>query len=219
MAILKLQVDDPIEGVLKYSKGKFYESNYGKAGRMMYSLQSDDVMFLDIDVCDEPDMLFANVGVGVGDPFRLTLRKRMRGARFYEVRRLSEAAEPAQEPSQIERELNASLNHYRQQRAASTPSKATPPAAAKAGATPRPLEPTQQVNPIAIVPAPERPRAGSLMASALVASIDAVIIAQEYAAAKSLPLVFGPEDVRAIAATLYIQHGKDSQYQRPAVAR
>ena len=55
------------------------------------------------------------------------------------------------------------------------------------------------------------PRASSVMGRALMAAIDAASQAQEYAASKGIAVEFGPEDYRAIAATLYIQAAKDPQ--------
>jgi hypothetical protein len=57
------------------------------------------------------------------------------------------------------------------------------------------------------------------MASALVAAVDAVLIARDYAAAKGLTIEFFAEDVRTIANTLYIAHTKDPQHARAAGGR
>lgn len=215
MAIIKLQLNEPLEGVLKYARGKHYDSQFGREGRTMYSLESGDVIFIDEGICDDPDALFHNANVGVGVRFRLTLRKR--GGKYYEVRRL-DAAAPAPEKSKLERDLEASIWQAQQQRATVATSEKVDPSPATSAAqeaNSRKETPSQQSShPIAIVP-PAKPRAGSLMASALVASIDAVLIAQEYATAKGLAVTFGPEQVQRIAATLYIQHSQNNrQYQR-----
>ncbi len=52
-------------------------------------------------------------------------------------------------------------------------------------------------------------RASSLMGAALITAIDAATLAQQYAASKGIALEFGAADLRAIAATLYIQAAKD----------
>jgi len=53
-----------------------------------------------------------------------------------------------------------------------------------------------------------------LMGDALIAAIDAVKHAEAYARSNGIPVEFGPQDVRALAATLYIQASKDpQQYQ------
>jgi hypothetical protein len=217
MAILKLQLDKPVEACLKYAKGKFYDSKFpGQDGQLMYSLTSGKCVFLP----DTMDETFASKNIGADVPFVICMRKTRAGAKFYQVERLSDAAEPEtpfDPPSKLESMLAASLAHEQQRKAAVTPSKSSLPPVA---ATEAPIsQAPQQINPIAIVPAPERPRAGSLMASAMVAAVDACIIAQEYAQSKGLALAFGHEDIRAIAATLYIQHSKDPQYAQRAGGR
>jgi hypothetical protein len=221
MAKIKLELDRPIQGATKFAKGKFFGSQYPDGDSTMYGLASGDVIFVEHKHCQEPDELFASKQIGANEPFEICLRKSRSGAKYYEVKRLSEAAEPALDParypdaaggfaSKLERDLAASVAHVQQQRkAAVTPSKIAPSsvAATTAGVGVVPNA-SQHVNPIALVP--ERPRAGSLMSSAMVAAVDAVIIAQAYAASKGLAIAFGPEDIRAIAATLYIQHGKDN---------
>jgi len=45
--------------------------------------------------------------------------------------------------------------------------------------------------------------------AALVASIDAALAAEQYAAAHGLSVRFGSEDLRAMALSLFIQHARD----------
>lgn len=226
MAILKLQLNVPVEASLKFAKGKPFESKFpGNEGQLMYTLTSGECVFLPL----EADEIFASRHIGVNEPFVMCMRKTSRGAKYLEVHKLSDAAEPDEpqldptrypdengnvaRPSKLERDLTASIQQAQQRKAASS-SKSTPPSAGTASTQ----GPTPQNNPIAIVPAPEKPRAGSLMASALVAAVDAIAIAQEYAKSKDMAITFNAEDVRAIAATLYIQHGKEhSQYGRQGV--
>jgi hypothetical protein len=207
MSKVKLELNEPLEGALKYARGKHYDSTIpGKGGSMMYSLASGDVIFLDEDICDEPDELFAGAHVGAGVPFNLTLRKR-NGQRYYELRRLSDAAEPARHtpapapPSKLESQLAASIDHVKAQRTP-TPSKVTP------AATERSQGSTQQVN----------HSAAHMMAAALISAIDAGVLAQQYAASKGFELQFFAEDYRAIAATLYIQACKDPLFAERAAA-
>lgn len=51
--------------------------------------------------------------------------------------------------------------------------------------------------------------ASSVMGAALMAAIDAVKEAEEYAKRKGIPVEFGPADLRAIANTIYIAATKD----------
>lgn len=52
-------------------------------------------------------------------------------------------------------------------------------------------------------------KASAVMGSALIAAIDAAKLAEQYAASKGIAVEFGPEDLRAIANTIYIQAWKD----------
>ena len=49
----------------------------------------------------------------------------------------------------------------------------------------------------------------SHLQQALVSSIDAVIAAEQYAAAKGFSVRFGSEDLRAMALSLFIQHARE----------
>jgi hypothetical protein len=49
------------------------------------------------------------------------------------------------------------------------------------------------------------------MCAALCAAIDAAAEAESYARKKSLTVEFGAEDIRAIAATLFIQHNQHNK--------
>lgn len=55
--------------------------------------------------------------------------------------------------------------------------------------------------------------ASSVMGAALIAAIDATKAAERYAKEQGLEFEFGPDDVRAIANTLYIQACKDPLFQ------
>lgn len=54
--------------------------------------------------------------------------------------------------------------------------------------------------------------ASSVMGAALMAAIDAATEAKQYAASKGITLEFKPEDLRAIANTLFIAASKDSLF-------
>jgi hypothetical protein len=194
MPKVKLEANVPLEGALKYARGKHYDSTIpGKMGSMMYSLTSGDVIFLDEEICDEPDELFRGAHIGAGDTFRLVLRKgKNGGGKYYELHKLGAAAAPAPEPpTRLESELRASIDHVQAQRA--TPSQKQPAA---------PAAPVQTAQ-------PNNHSAAHMMAAALISAIDAGVLATQYATSKGLTLAFGAEDYRAIAATLYIQACKD----------
>jgi hypothetical protein len=225
MGKIKLELNTPIEGALKYAPpGRRYDSTIpGKQGSVMYSLQSGECFFLDEDVCDEPDRMFKDAGIGAGDPFRLTVRKR-NGQRYYELKKLSDAAEPALDPrrypdengafdglptslpsSKLEQDLQASVDQAKAQRA--TPSKNGPAAPVSRTVNTNATTAGQHSNAIAV------PRgqtvSSSLMGAALISAIDACQIGAAYGRSKGLDIQFCEGDYRAIAATIYIQACKD----------
>lgn len=64
--------------------------------------------------------------------------------------------------------------------------------------------------------------ASEVMGAAMRAAIDALVIAGEYAATRGFSLKWNEEDVRATAASIYIQHHRDASFgvrtQQPAAA-
>lgn len=217
---LKLEFNRPAEAALKFAKGKRGESTIpGKGDWFMFSLVSGQVLFIDSDDCQDPDEMFAAANIGARDPFTITLRKSRQGARYLEVHALADAQEPAldparypdaagtfEAPSRLEAQLAASIP-YAQQRKAATPSKITPSAAVATNAAPTRVATPTPIN--ATAQAQQGTRASNAMAGALIASVDAALIAQAYAADLGFQLHFSPEDVRAIAATIFIQASKD----------
>ena len=212
MAKIKFELDKPVTAALAYAKGLFGESKFPDGDFYTFTLTSGDVMFIDLKRCEDPNKLFESKNIGARDPFVICLRKTRAGGRYFEVHKLSEAQEepaaldPARypdnagafiPPSKLESDLVASLAEQQRKALAS---KLTPSVPAVESIT------KQLPNPIALVPAAPV----SLMSKAMVAAIDSAIVAQQYATSKGLLLCFAAEDIRAIAATLYIQHSKDA---------
>jgi hypothetical protein len=213
MPKISIELNKPIEGALAYDKGKFGESKYPGGDYYTYTLVSGDVMFLEQRICDEPDELFRENGVGQGDPFRLTLRKSRTGGKYYEVHRLTPLPEPEPEPSQLERQLTASIEQHVQDKRQAQPAKVAPTATAGIN-----QQHQRQSNP---TPAPThvgQTRASAAMAAAMVCAIDALAIAQQYASSRGIHISFGPEDIRTTAATIYIQACKDPLFMERTAA-
>ena len=232
MPKLKLELGQTYELALKYAKGKFYESTIpGLEGSLMYSLTSGDVIFLP----ESADEMFANAYIGAQESFSICRRKTKQKGEFYEVHKLSDAAEPDLDPtrypdqngdvaprstpaeSKIERDLAESLRQAQQRKG--TLSKVSPSAAATtrtAGVLP---SAPHSNNPIAMVPAPAQgTRASNVMAGALCAAVDAALIARDYAAAKGLVVTLDFEALQKLAATMYIQACKDPLFTERAAA-
>ena len=85
-----------------------------------------------------------------------------------------------------------------------------PAQVAQQAAAPQPVAPR---DPGGIPPvAPSSGSASAILSAALIAAIDAASNATRYAQSKGMALEFGPEDIRALAATVYIQGCKDPLY-------
>lgn len=250
MAKVKLEVNTPLEGALKYAlPGKHYDSTIpGKQGAVMYTLMSGDVFFLDEDVCDEPDRLFADAGIRAGTPFSLTVRKR-NGQRFYELHNLATQrvasperayvtppappAPPAANgapapnwddiPTSMPPRTPAPEPSREEALLEASIARAKAQKAQRAAATATPAAPSQPARessqPSNVTPiAAGHTRASSIMGAALISAIDACILAEQYARTKGIELEFGHEDYRCVAATLYIQACKDPLFAERASA-
>jgi hypothetical protein len=69
--------------------------------------------------------------------------------------------------------------------------------------------PTRKPTASATSPIQGNPLASSLMSAALIAAVDAAQAAERHAEDRGIPVKFGPDDIRAIANTLYIQASRD----------
>lgn len=206
MPKIKLELNEPLEASLKYATGKHYDSTIpGKAGAMMFSLKSGDCIFLEEDICDEPDRLFADARIGAGEPFRLTVRKR-NGQRYYELKSLSDAAEPQPDPPSREAVLLEASITQAKQRKAVTPQCAPPVPVAtnNRGTAHSVVAPTAPTN----VTAPDK-SASYVMGLALMAAVDACIAAQNYAHAQGFEMEFDCASIQKTGCTIYIDARKD----------
>lgn len=221
MATIRFEPNIPVDLALKYDEGRFTEGKRDYIGRdgkprklpdqMMYTTVNGDQFYLDLPQSEE----FEKLGIRRGEPVSICKRVINR-VPSWEFQRLSDASEPSHEhrpaaaggfeklPTEInatplERKLTESVNQVRARRAVS---QATPAAA-----------PAQNTQPSAPphngTAAAGQTRSSAIMGAALIAAIDATLLAERYAESKGMDVAFGPEDYRAIAATLYIQACKD----------
>jgi hypothetical protein len=177
----------------------------------------------------ECGQIFTDQGIGLNELFRIQFRKTAAGAEYYDVRKLSDASEPALDPRRypdengqvtpfdalptsidstpIERKLTTSINQVNQrkaERALETPAR---PQSTQQSSTPQSTPNTSNVSaPIA------HTVISRIMASALCASIDATQEAERYAHSKGMELEFDSEDIRAISNTIFIQLSKDPAF-------
>jgi hypothetical protein len=196
---VKLNLNQPVVMALKRTDGKFFESKFpGREGSVMYSVVladgSEEKLFVP-EGCSE-----AFRGLRPMEVFRITQRKTQSGEVYYEVNTSAaktngHAAQPQPEaPTPLESTLAASIAHVQAQKAATSAT--------------------------STAPAPEQSKssnmAADLVAASLIAAIDGLLTAMEYARSKgietSLDLEFNAEDVRCLAATTYIQASKSPLY-------
>lgn len=179
----------PVTLVLKFDKGKLITNGYGES--YMWSLENDRVAFVPPVVEDQRKAL----GIGKGEPFEV--EKTGAGKRVeWRVRRLE-----ADEPSKLEEQLRKSLAVIEAKRNGANQ-------AANGGGQPVPAgrpenKPTDTTSPKpnSIV----HTKASKLLASALLASIDAYCEAQAEANARGMQISFNGDNVQATANTLLIQ--------------
>jgi len=241
MAKIRFEPNLPVEVALKFADGKRSPTKLrDESGNvrtdvpdeMFYTLCGDDTMYVPLHVADKITAL----GIRKMELFSICKTVRNKVTKW-EVERVGDTATAALPPTRaandpddgppnnfdglptaidstpLERQLTTSIN---QQRKANS-SKETPSAVAT---EPAPVKaPTQPPNSNA-----GHTQASLAMAASMIAAIDAVQMAEQYAIAKGIPVKplvveFLAEDLRAVAATIYIQASKDSSQLAAAVVR
>lgn len=182
MSYVRLQTNIPIEAALKFDNGKVVQSQIDGTEQVMFTLQSDEAIYVPKHIADK----MALMGIRKGVPFRIGKREVTNGAK----KRVEWFVEPT-----IEQQLEESV---RQVQASKAPAPAPAPPQAQA---PGPFAVPPQTRPS---PSAE----ANLMAASLMHAVDAAILAESYAASRNHAITFSAEDIRTIAATIYIQQSK-----------
>ena len=183
--ILRFETNLPVEVALAYPDGKLVEGRYGD--QMLYTLTDGRRMYVHPLVAKR----ITDLGIGQEESFEICKRQVKNGNRKgieWQVTRLEAEPPVAFAPQPVSRP-------------AAAPSAATKTATAtqsasngKANGT------TPQLNAGTVV--------ASAMAGALLASIDALLLARDYALKSGWKVEFNEEDIRAIGSTIYIQLSK-----------
>jgi hypothetical protein len=218
MAIISFEANIPVEVALKFASG-LEKPGYkeGDSPRMFFTLCGDDAMYVPMIVADQ----IKKLGIKQFELIRIVKRTQGKVTRWLVERAgdtQTEAIEPpppnfddiptAIDATPIERQLTTSINQAKLRKA--PPAKVTPPASTS---TSHP-----DSNPL-IPNAAGHTRASAVMAAAMVAAIDALIIGEQYGKAKGKILQFNEEDVRCVAATIYIQACKDPLFHERVVTQ
>lgn len=208
MSILRFEPNVPLEVALKFDEGRHVQSRIaGAPDQVQYSICGGDTIYVPLDV----ETKIKALGVKKEELISICKTQRDKLTRWT-VTRVSDAQEP---PTRWEHNLQASVDEANAQRTV-TPSKSTsaahattaPPAV---GGLPHVEQPNHN--------APVMSVASKLVASALIAVIDGVLVAMDYGKSKglkvSLDLDFNAEDLRALAATTLINFAKGQPYPAP----
>ena len=180
--ILRFETNTPIEVALAYPDGKLVEGRYGD--QVLYTLTDGRRMYVHPLVAKR----IVDLGIGQEESFQICKRQVQNGSRKgieWEVTRLEAEPQTTSAPQPVARPAAAP--------SAATKS-ATPMQTAsngKADGT------TPQLNAGTVV--------ASTMAGALVASIDALLLARDYALKHGWKVEFNEGDIRAVGSTIYIQ--------------
>lgn len=181
MSVIRFDANVPVEVALKFDGGKQVKSRIPEApDQMMYSLCGDDTIYVPLLVGEKIAQL------GVKKMELISICKRQQGSMTkWEVKRVGDTA-------------TAPLEQVQAQRALATP------------ATPQ-IAPLEKSNPNTPHSNPEIGHTiiSRIMASALIAAIDATQEAERYAHSKGIELEFGTDDIRAISNTVFIALSKD----------
>jgi len=163
---------------LKYPAGKTIDAPFGL--RVMFTCVDDRRFFLDPDPASDVERALAALGIGAGQPFRLTKFRQPKGGHRWVVEPANGSHTQNHVPTALETKLTRSVEMARN-------GEPFPPPAVVAGTGSQPISPT-----------------ASRLMGAFLSAIDAISEAQAYASRKGLKITFTAEDIRCCAISAYI---------------
>jgi hypothetical protein len=204
MSVIRFDTNVSIEVALKFDAGKQAKSRIPEApDQMMYTLCGDDTIYVPLHVAD----MITKLGIRKMELISIC-KRHQNGVTRWEVKRAGDATTTAlqsvakpEAPTMLEKQLTRSIEEVKAQRALPTP-------AAPQSTTLNGTQTTPNSNPAPIA----HTIVSRIMASALIAAFDATQECERCAHTKGVELEFGPEDVRAISNTLFIQISKDPAF-------
>ncbi len=175
---ITLEIDQPVELAFKYAEGKLCEKRWPNADDC-YARATASGHVIFVDAEQEMRL---RASVRAGQPVRLTKRKTKSGATWLQI-------------DSVPAELKQPLGVHKGGR--------IPPEKYAQPAEPAPAKPP------AIATQPDIPvESPNVMAECLKQAIVAAKHAQEFATSAAFPIVFGPDQIQALASTLFIQAAK-----------
>jgi hypothetical protein len=214
----------PVAVVLAYDSPLEAPSKRGGPLQYAYSLQDEKIMYMD----EDPHRQIQSSGAKRGDALEITRKVARRAGRDaligWEVIHVDtdyQPGDPEGYPDTVDDDDRDDPNDYDGEDR--RPTRKAPPAPTRRAAptpTSRPATkpatngnastPTRSTRNASTPQPPIRVTQASVqMCAALCAAIDAAAEAEVYARRKGMALEFQSEDIRTIAATLFIQHHKD----------
>ena len=173
----------PVKATLAYADGLKVQGRFGD--QVMYSLTDGRVMYVPPIVRDK----LVKLGIGQNEPVAICRAERREGNRRFVNWVVKPDGSAAPAPSVTGRDDAPRPNG---DAAACSKANGNGNGNGKSASTPT--------------------RSGTgeaALRAALTASIDAALVAEQYASAHGLSIRFGSEDLRAMALSLFIQHARD----------
>jgi hypothetical protein len=197
---LKLNLNEPVQLALLRADARIYQHE-GKAPSHMYSVLLPDGTESKVFLTPAASQAILELRIQPREWFNLCRRKTPQGIEFYDLQTSANA---------VARTLNPVPVPPPQPPIPTQPQATLPEPLPQQPPKPQPMPPQRALT--------SQTRASSAMGAALIAAIDAATLAQQYAAAKGIEIEFGSEDVRAIAATIFIATSREAMVASAANA-
>lgn len=218
--IIRPMMNVPYELRLRFATPREIEGRYG--AQMMFTVQhegTEKLVFFDPKTAQR----IQDLGLREGEPFVITKQEvnkgRAKGIQWL-IERLAEANEEARQPGGSPTAAETTT-HARQAHGQVDPQANRNTHSGSPNGAPQATQGGPRL--VTLPPSAEGPHTGRqgaetgasrVMGGCLVAAIDALLMASAYGAERGLKLSFNEEDVRATAASLFIQHHKDGSFGR-----
>lgn len=218
METIRFEPNVPVVLELKYDEGREVEGQYGP--QFMYTTSDDRRVYLNPPEAEK----ITQLGIRRGMKFRITKQVKGKKVTGWLIERLDVQTAPRptvvprpepEPPSEMERILAQSIEYAQAAKAPAGPQQVVRPAAVlHAAPVTHPVSPeiTPSDSPTA---RPLRTVATRLISGALIASIDAYLIAVDYAKSKgihaTIDMDFNAEDIRSSATSFLIEAFKSGQ--------
>lgn len=196
---------------LKFVTGKSVESRY-PGGRVMFTAIDERKLFLDDEDANDFERALNELGIGPADFVSVTKIRHARGGGHSIRVEVVEDDSNGRDETQLERDLTRSIEAQRARQAQRPEAGGRRPASqtpSRTTSTNTNNRPTPETAP----PATAKGTMTGLLAGALMASVDAYVIAADYAKSKGIAVEMNlditGEDIRSSATAMLIQYWRE----------